>query len=61
MLTAQAMILFALATLVMVVTPGPNMMVCVSHTLCQGRTAGLVSLAGVQLGLVVRIATTESS
>ena len=30
MLTAQAMILLALATLVMVVTPGPNMMVCVS-------------------------------
>ena len=55
MLTAQAMILFALATLVMVVTPGPNMMYCVSRTLCQGRTAGLVSLAGVQLGLVVHI------
>ena len=55
MLTAQAMTLFALATLVMVVTPGPNMMYCVSRTLCQGRTAGLVSLAGVQLGLVVHI------
>lgn len=55
MLTVQAMVLFALATLVMVVTPGPNMMYCVSRTLCQGRTAGLVSLAGVQLGLVVHI------
>ena len=55
MLTVQAMALFALATLVMVVTPGPNMMYCVSRTLCQGRTAGLVSLAGVQLGLVVHI------
>ena len=55
MLTVQALALFALATLVMVVTPGPNMMYCVSRTLCQGRTAGLVSLAGVQLGLVVHI------
>ena len=41
MLTVQATALFALATLVMVVTPGPNMMYCVSRTLCQGRTAGL--------------------
>ena len=55
MLTIQALALFALATLVMVVTPGPNMMYCVSRTLCQGRQAGLVSLAGVQLGLVVHI------
>jgi len=39
----------------MVLTPGPNMMYCVSRTLCQGRTAGLVSLAGVQLGLVLPI------
>ncbi|MBC7609956.1 MAG: LysE family translocator [Polaromonas sp.] len=55
MLHAYELSLFALATLVMVITPGPNMMYCVSRTLCQGRTAGLVSLAGVQLGLVVHI------
>ena len=55
MLPTYELSLFALATLVMVITPGPNMMYCVSRTLCQGRTAGLVSLAGVQLGLVVHI------
>ena len=55
MLSVSSLALFALATLVMVVTPGPNMMYCVSRTLCQGRTAGLVSLAGVQLGLVVHL------
>ncbi len=37
---------FALAALVLVLTPGPNMIYCVSRALCQGRAAGLVSLAG---------------
>ena len=55
MLSATDLALFALATLIMVITPGPNMMYCVSRTLCQGRSAGLVSLAGVQLGLVFHI------
>jgi threonine/homoserine/homoserine lactone efflux protein len=55
MLHAGELLLFALATVVMVFTPGPNMIYCVSRTLCQGRTAGMVSLAGVQMGLVVHI------
>jgi threonine/homoserine/homoserine lactone efflux protein len=55
MLHAGELLLFALATVVMVFTPGPNMIYCVSRTLCQGRAAGIVSLAGVQMGLVVHI------
>ena len=55
MLHAGELLLFALATAVMVFTPGPNMIYCVSRTLCQGRAAGMVSLAGVQMGLVVHI------
>ncbi len=55
MLQLHELVLFALATVVMVFTPGPNMIYCVSRTLCQGRTAGVVSLAGVQMGLVVHI------
>jgi threonine/homoserine/homoserine lactone efflux protein len=55
MLHATELALFALATVVMVFTPGPNMIYCVSRTLCQGRRAGMVSLAGVQMGLVVHI------
>jgi threonine/homoserine/homoserine lactone efflux protein len=55
MLHAGELLLFALATMVMVFTPGPNMIYCVSRTLCQGRAAGMVSLAGVQMGLVVHI------
>lgn len=37
----------------MVVTPGPNMMYLVSRSICQGRAAGLISLAGVALGFLV--------
>lgn len=46
---------FALAALVLVITPGPNMIYCVSRTLVQGRAAGLMSLAGVLLGFVVHL------
>jgi threonine/homoserine/homoserine lactone efflux protein len=44
--------LFIGAALVLVLTPGPNMIYLVSRTLCQGRLAGLVSLAGVIVGFV---------
>lgn len=46
---------FALAALVMVLTPGPNMVYCVSRSLSQGRTAGLISLGGVLVGFVVHL------
>ena len=55
MLTAQELGWFALAALVLVVTPGPNMIYCISRTLCQGRAAGLMSLAGVLLGFLVHL------
>lgn len=46
---------FALAALAMVLTPGPNMIYCISRTLCQGRRAGMISLAGVLLGFLVHL------
>ncbi|VTU38052.1 LysE family translocator [Variovorax sp. PBL-E5] len=55
MLTANELAWFALAALVLVLTPGPNMIYCVSRTLCQGRSAGLISLAGVVLGFLVHL------
>jgi threonine/homoserine/homoserine lactone efflux protein len=36
----------------MVLTPGPNMIYLISRSICQGRTAGLISLGGVALGFV---------
>lgn len=44
---------FALVSLGMVLTPGPNMIYLVSRSICQGRLAGLISLGGVALGFVV--------
>lgn len=55
MLTAPELAWFALVALALVLTPGPNMIYCISRTLCQGRGAGMVSLAGVALGFVVHL------
>ena len=43
----------ALAALVMVLTPGPNMIYLVSRSIGQGRVAGIVSLAGTGVGFLV--------
>jgi threonine/homoserine/homoserine lactone efflux protein len=47
--------LFAGAALLMVLTPGPNMIYLLSRTLCQGRRAGVVSLLGVIAGFLVHM------
>jgi len=44
---------FALVSLGMVLTPGPNMIYLISRSISQGRLAGLISLGGVALGFVV--------
>ncbi len=44
---------FGLIALGLVLTPGPNMIYVISRSICQGRTAGLISLGGVALGFVV--------
>lgn len=43
---------FALLSLGMALTPGPNMLYLVSRSISQGRAAGLISLIGVALGFV---------
>jgi threonine/homoserine/homoserine lactone efflux protein len=47
-----ALLGFALVSLGMVLTPGPNMVYLISRSITQGRAAGLVSLGGVALGFV---------
>ncbi len=56
MLTLPELLLYCLALLAILLTPGPNMIYCVSRTLCQGRVAGWISMLGVQAGNVVHIA-----
>lgn len=55
MLTVTELAWFALVALALVLTPGPNMIYCISRTLCQGRGAGMVSLGGVAAGFVVHL------
>ena len=55
MISVQPYLLFVAAALVLAITPGPNMIYLVSRSICQGRTAGLLSWAGVVLGLSVHM------
>ncbi len=47
--------LFAVACVLLVLTPGPNLLYLISRTLCQGRAAGVVSLAGTTTGFLVHV------
>lgn len=47
-----SLLTFAAIALGMVLTPGPTMVYLISRSICQGRTAGLISLGGVALGFV---------
>jgi threonine/homoserine/homoserine lactone efflux protein len=46
------LIAFALVSLGMVLTPGPNMIYLISRSTSQGGAAGLIALGGVALGFV---------
>ncbi len=52
MVETKTLLAFALLAFGMVLTPGPNMMYLISRSICQGRKAGLISLAGVGLAFV---------
>ncbi len=53
--SAQSLGLFAVACLLLTLTPGPNLLYLVSRTLCQGRRAGIVSLAGTSSGFLFHV------
>ncbi|WP_353118249.1 LysE family translocator [Myroides odoratus] len=55
MIPFQALLLFALAALILAITPGPNMVYLISRTLSQGQKAGLISLLGVIIGFLFHI------
>lgn len=55
MVPLQDSLLFAGAALVMVLTPGPNMLYLLSRSICQGRKAGAISLLGILSGLAVHV------
>ncbi len=55
MVPLQDLIIFAGAALLMVLTPGPNMIYLISRSICQGRRAGVISLLGVIAGFLVHM------
>ena len=55
MIPFNELLIFALAALVLVISPGPNMIYLISRSITQGRTAGLISLAGVICGFLFHI------
>ncbi len=52
MIPLDSLALYAVACVLLVLTPGPNLMYLISRTLCQGRKAGIVSLAGTTSGFL---------
>jgi threonine/homoserine/homoserine lactone efflux protein len=56
--STQSLGLFALACFLLTLTPGPNLLYLVSRTLCQGRRAGIVSLAGTSSGFLFHVLAT---
>ncbi|GAB3886722.1 LysE family translocator [Spirosoma agri] len=53
MIPINELLLFALAALGLVLSPGPNMIYLISRSITQGRRAGLISLTGVLAGFLV--------
>lgn len=58
MVPAHELVLFAGAALLMVLTPGPNMIYLLSRSLAQGRIAGVISLLGIVSAFFVHMLAT---
>lgn len=55
MIPLPDLLIFAGASLLLVLTPGPNMLYLLSRSVCQGRRAGVVSLLGVMAAFGVHM------
>jgi len=55
MIPISDLLLFGLASLIMVLSPGPNMIYLISRSLSQGKKAGIISLFGVMCGFIFHI------
>jgi threonine/homoserine/homoserine lactone efflux protein len=55
MLSAAELAVYVATIVLIMISPGPNMIYCVSRTLCQGRLAGWISVLGVQAGNLIHI------
>ena len=53
---ASTLLVFAAASLALLIVPGPAVVYIVTRSLAQGRSAGMVSMLGVQAGGLVHVA-----
>ena len=51
----NTLLVFAVASILLALTPGPNWLYLLSRTMCQGMRAGFVSMIGTMSGLVVHM------
>ena len=54
--TGSTLAIFALASFLLIVVPGPAVLYVVTRSVAQGRRAGLVSMLGVETGGLVHVA-----
>ncbi|SFN05095.1 Threonine/homoserine/homoserine lactone efflux protein [Chryseobacterium oleae] len=55
MIPLHDLLFFVLAALILVISPGPNMIYLISKSITQGKKSGLISLAGVVCGFLFHI------
>ena len=56
MIPFNELLLFILAVLLLVLSPGPNMIYLISRSISQGKKAGIISLLGIVFGFLFHIA-----
>ncbi len=57
-MSLELYVAFALATMVMILLPGPSVMLTVAHTMAFGMRRALVTLVGIICGISVQLGTT---
>jgi threonine/homoserine/homoserine lactone efflux protein len=55
MIPLHDLLFFVIAALILVISPGPNMIYLISRSITQGKKSGLISLAGVVCGFLFHI------
>lgn len=56
MLSGSSLVVFAAATMLLLVVPGPAVLYIVTRSAAQGRRAGVVSVLGIHTGTLVHVA-----
>jgi threonine/homoserine/homoserine lactone efflux protein len=60
LMSVTTLLLFALATFLLTISPGPGVLYVVARSLSQGRKAGFASMFGIESGEVVWLAATAT-